>query len=458
MDRRLSHLLCLAALAAATAAPLRAADRPNVLVLISDDQRFDALAALGNGQVQTPHMDGLVRRGFTFTHAFCMGSTVDAVCAPSRAMLMTGRTLYHTPIEIPNALPIWPEVMRRAGYTTFATGKWHNGPASFARGFGDGAAIFFGGMANHLRVPVHDFDPSGRYDEKDARIGNAFSSELFADAAIGFLRKHPRDKPFFLYTAFTAPHDPRMPPKEYAARYDPNRIPLPRNFLPQHPFDNGELKVRDELLAPWPRTPEEIKRHLADYYGMITHLDAQIGRILQALEETGQAQNTVIVFTSDHGLAIGSHGLLGKQNLYDHSMRPPLILAGPGVPPGGKSDALCYLLDLFPTVCELTGVPAPPTVEGKSLVPILTGKEPRVRDSVFGAYRDVQRMVRTEDWKLIRYPRINKTQLFDVRNDPDELHDLAGDPGQAGRVKEMTALLREWQQKLDDKQPLNTER
>src|SRR5262249_44125729 len=153
-----------------------------------------------------------VRAGFTFTHAYCMGAMQGAVCVPSRAMVLSGRTLFRVPTNLPADVPLWPEVMGKAGYVTFGTGKWHNGPASFARSFQHGGDIFFGGMGNHLKLPVHDFDPAGKYPPKAAHTGRAFSSAMFADTAIRFLRSYKEDKPFFLYVAFTAPHDPRMPP------------------------------------------------------------------------------------------------------------------------------------------------------------------------------------------------------------------------------------------------------
>lgn len=428
---------------------------PNVLFLFSDDQRFDTIHALGNREIQTPNLDRLVRRGFAFTHAFCMGAQQGAVCVPSRAMLMTGRSLFRattTPTSgaIPTALPLWPEVMRRAGYDTIGIGKWHNDCASYARAFTAGGPVFFGGMSDHTKVAVHDFDPTGKYAKERERTATAFSSELFADAAVDFLCRRRSEKPFFLYIAFTAPHDPRTPPKEFADLYPPARITLPKNFLPEHPFDNGELKVRDEALLPWPRTRESVRREIAAYYGMITHLDAQIGRVLQALEDSGQADNTIILFAADNGLAVGRHGLLGKQSLYDHSVRVPLILAGPGVPKGKRSDALCYLFDLFPTLCELTGLSAPENLEGRSLAPILRGQRKRVRSEIFGAYRDVQRMVRNERWKLIHYPKIDRWQLFDLRRNPEEIHDHFPDPDQAARLEAMKRKLTELQLQLDD--------
>lgn len=328
-------------LAALTAGVAPAAGRPNVVFLLSDDQRFDTVHALGNAEIKTPNLDRLVRDGFTFTHAFCQGSNVPAVCVPSRAMLLTGRPLFHTQNVIPPEYPMWPEVLRQAGYVTFGTGKWHNNPPAFNRCFDRGGAIFFGGMGDQFKVRVQDYDPAGKYERPRQRIGEKFSSELFTDEAVRFLEAYKGEQPFCLYVAYTAPHDPRTPPGEYATMYDPARLALPASFLPVHPFNNGELKVRDEALAPWPRTPEAVRKHTADYYGMITHLDAQVGRVLRALEATGRAGNTLVVFTSDHGLALGRHGLFGKQNLYDHSMRPPLVLTGPGVPRGGRSDALC---------------------------------------------------------------------------------------------------------------------
>jgi arylsulfatase A-like enzyme len=441
-------LIALALLALAGPAHAEA-KRPNVVFLLSDDQRFDTIAALGNRDVHTPNLDRLVREGHAFTHCHIMGSTVPAVCAPSRAMLMSGRTLYRAPVDLPAPLPLLPEVLRKAGYTTYAVGKWHNGRASFHRAFAGGENIFFGGMADHRRVPVHAYDPTGRYAGKP-KPGGKFSSELFADSAVRFLRSHKGDRPFFLYVAFTAPHDPRIPPPEFARRYDPARLPLPASFLPRHPFDNGEMTIRDEKLLPWPRTPAAIREQTTAYYGMITHLDAQVGRILAALAEAGLEKDTLVVFASDNGLALGRHGLLGKQSLYDHSVRVPLVLRGPGVPAGKRSPALVYLLDLFPTLCEMTKAPAPRGLEGESLVPILSGKRAQVRDSVFAAYRDVQRMVRTERWKLILYPKAGRVQLFDLARDPDEVRDLSGEPGQAGRVRELTGLLRGWQKKVGD--------
>jgi len=425
--------------------------RPNILFLLADDQRSDSIGAYGNEHITTPNIDKLVAQGFSFRRNYCLGSNGGAVCVPSRAMINSGRAYFNVDSTM-KGVKIMPELLRENGYTTFATGKWHNKEESFLRGFEKGRAIFFGGMADHTRVPVVDLSPEGQFVKE--RTGEEFSSELFTNAAIEFLENYRQDKPFFAYVAFTAPHDPRNPPMKYRQMYYKDRPPLPRNFMPQHPFDNGHMTGRDESLAAWPRTEDVVRDQLAEYYGLVTHLDEHIGRVLKALKESPHADNTIIVYAADHGLALGSHGLLGKQSIYEHSMGCPLIFAGPGIPKGGSTQAFSYLLDIFPTVCGLTGIRPPAGVEGKDLRPIWEGNADKARDSLFLSFAKVQRSVRDERWKLIRYPKIDHTQLFDLKNDPDELHDLAGEPAQAERVQRMLHLLKESQQKVGDDLPL----
>jgi arylsulfatase A-like enzyme len=221
-------------------------------------------------------------------------------------------------------------------------------------------------------------------------------------------------------------------------------VSLPPNFISRHPFDNGEMTVRDEMLAEFPRTPEEIRRHLAEYYATISHLDAQIGRIMEMLNRTGKTDNTLIVFTGDNGLAIGQHGLMGKQSVYEHSIRVPLIFCGPGIPQGEQRDDFCCLTDIFRSVCDMTGIQVPISVEGESLVPAIQNQARRRREALYFAYRHFQRALRTEKWKLILYNvRGNKhTQLFDIENDPWEMKNLAGDPSQIERIQKMTEMLK----------------
>ena len=420
--------------------------RPNILFMIADDHRFSAIQSLGMEAVATPTLDQLMADGTAFTRAHIMGSTSGAVCMPSRGMLMTGRNLFATPDPLPDDIPLLPELLWQNGYTTFSTGKWHNRRRSFARCFGSSGKTFFGGMSDQYAVPVHDFDPDGVYDPQTAYIPDGFSTTLFTDDIIDFLQAHqPGDDPFFAYIAFTSPHDPRTPPSPYDSMYHPDEIELPPNFIAEHPFDLGVRDIRDELLADYPRSKAEIRQHIADYYGMISHMDAEMGRILQTLEDKNLSDDTIVIYTSDHGLGVGQHGLMGKQNLYDHSMRIPLIMRGPGIPAGRQSDALVYLFDLFPTLCERANIPLPESNEGHSLNALLSGLTNRHRRSIFSAYQGVfgdpqgkpcQRSVKDERHKLIQSICDGKTtwQLFDLQNDPYETEDLIGQPGRSDLV------------------------
>lgn len=403
--------------------------RPNLLFILADDQRWDTIRSLGNLEIQTPTLDGLVERGFHFTNAYCMGSMTPAVCLPSRTMILTGRSLWRIPenprVKVaPEGVPLLPTVLREAGYATFHCGKAGNS-CSFAH------AAFETNVETRTRTES--------------------SATEHADAVIEFLRQHNLDHPFFVYLAPPVPHDPRLAPERFRKLYDPDKLTLSANFLPAHPFDNGELQVRDELLAPHPRTPEVMRQHLADYYATISHLDYEIGRILKVLDERGLAENTVVIFSSDQGLAVGGrHGLMGKQNLYEH-FKSPLIFAGRGIP-HGSSGALVYLFDLFPTLCEMGGAEIPAVVEGHSLMPIIHSKKVKVRDWLFCAYRDCQRMVRDDRWKLIEYETkgIRNTQLFDLAADPDETHNLAEVPRFAAERNRMVEMLLQARREFGD--------
>ncbi|MDP6036996.1 MAG: sulfatase-like hydrolase/transferase, partial [Candidatus Latescibacteria bacterium] len=403
------------------------------------------------------------------------GGTVGAICMPSRAMLHTGRMLFHLESSgknIPQGDVMLGEHLQAQGYRTFGTGKWHNGREAYARSFTDGAEIFFGGMDDHWNVPAYDFDPEGKYESElpqcvhaqttnelkirggDHVTAGKHSSELFADAVIDFMNGHDSDDPFFAYLSFMAPHDPRTMPKEYLDMYDPEDMPLPENFLGGHPFDNGNLKGRDESLAGWPRDPAETKRHIAEYYGMITHLDAQVGRVLEALEAAGKADDTIIVFAGDNGLAVGQHGLFGKQNSYEHSVRVPLVFAGPGIPEGERRDDYVYLLDIYPTLCGLLGISTPDSAEGQNLKGVMDDANVQVRETLFTAYCEYQRMVKDDRFKLIEYVVDGRrtTQLFDLENDPLEISNLADDPDYGDQVASLRKALFQYRDEWGDRE------
>ena len=438
-------LIALALVFAARAAFGANATPPNILFIFADDQRADTIAALGNAHIQTPNLDRLVRRGVSFNRAYMMGGMNGATCVPSRAMLLSGRSLFHIDEKLTRD-ETWPAAFGRAGYTTFASGKWHNTPASVPLSFQRARQLFTGGMTNPLKAPLANLE-NGKMGP--ATVSPQHACAVFADETIGFLEeKHAG--PFFAYLAFDGPHDPHIVPDDYPVRYDPEKIPLPANFLPQHPFDNGEMTIRDEQLLPWPRTSADVRSMLADYYRYISYLDMLIGRVLDTLDASPAAKNTIVVFSADSGVARGSHGLIGKQNLYEHSMRVPLIIAGPGIPANQRTDAMCYLFDVIPTLGALSGVTGPKTSEGLELSATLRNPTTPARTSLMFAYQKVQRSLLDERYKLIRYPQVDRTQLFDLITDPDERTDLSVRTEHAARITAMTAALRAEMKRLDD--------
>jgi len=445
---------------------LQAAEKPNILFVFADDQSYETIHALGNAEIETPNLDRLVKRGVTFTHAYNQGSWSGAVCVASRTMLITGRYLwnahgvYRNTEKERQAGRFWSEYMKQAGYETYFTGKWHiRAPAQKAF---DHARHVRGGMPNQTRQGYNrphkgKPDPWKPWDRKFGGFwkGGKHWSEVVADDATGFLdHASQSDKPFFMYIAFNAPHDPRQSPKEYVERYPVTSMNVPANFRPEYPYKNAigcSPSLRDEKLAPFPRTKYAVKVHRREYYAIITHMDTQIGRILDALEKTGKADNTWIVFTADHGLAVGHHGLMGKQNLYDHSVRVPFMVVGPGVEQGVTRSQPIYLQDVMPTTLELAGVKQPEHVQFHSVLPLLRDSEAQSPyNSIYGAYLGLQRSITHDGWKLILYPKIKKVRLYHVTDDPQEMHDLAGDLQHKPRMKRLFQRLLDWQKKTGD--------
>lgn len=456
-------LALLAALATALLAACSAtradesSPRPNILFVLADDQRADTLEAFGGlWDLDTPHLDGLAERGFAFTRASCTGGPHGAVCIPSRAMLMTGRAWFTLDLSTFDGRTTLPERLRDVGYRTFMSGKWHNGRGTLVRAFPEARAVLESGMSNHFEVPLVDVMAG---EAVRPRIGDGHSSELFASAVVDFVRAHDEPAPFFCYLAFTAPHDPRDAPLADRERWASRAPAPPPNFLPQHPFDNSQLTTRDEKLAAWPRTREVVSRQLAEYFALIEHMDAQLGRVLAALEEGGHLQNTIVVFAADHGLAMGSHGLLGKQNVYEHSMRAPLVVAGPGVP-RGSSAALAYLFDAHATMLRLAGVAPSEDAHALDLAPLWSdgeiggenGSETALRDRLLTSQHHM-RAITDGRYKLIRYPDVDVTQLFDLAEDPHEMDDLAGRVEHVPTIERLRALLEDEQAALGDTQP-----
>ena len=459
-------------------------ERPNVLFIIADDQTpFELRAYNPDTRLETPNIDRIAREGIVIDGAYHMGSWTGGVCTASRHMIMSGRTLWHIPDRNrrngplnPNALDpemvppglaefTMPAVFNRAGYDTMRTCKRGNSYDA----------------ANELFTVSRIASKKGDTDE----TGSAWH----ADQVLEFLecRENSSDEdPFLIYFGFTHPHDIRDGKPELLEKYgavnhtdsstppplNADLPPLPLNYLEGHPFFHGHPGLRDEVSVSgvWERRDEAtIRNEIGREFACAENIDIQIGRVLQHLEMSGELENTYVIYTSDHGIAIGRHGLQGKQNLYEHSWRVPFIVSGPGIEPGARSHGNIYLLDVLPTLCDLAGIDAPATVEGRSCKEVLLGQTRQVREVVYGAYcggtKPGMRSVRSGDWKLIKYDvmdgAVRETQLFNLAENPLELLEehgsehgmqtnLAEDPEYAGKRAELETLLLEEMIRLDD--------
>ncbi len=440
------------------------AEQPNILFLFADDMSYEAIGVAEMLDIETPNLDRLARRGTRFTHAYNMGGWNGAVCVASRTMLNTGRFLWdakstnlkdHVKQE-----KMWSQRMRDAGYRTYMSGKWHVST--------DTKPIF--DVVKHVRAGMPNQTPQGYnrpkdeadyekgwkpWDEKFGGFweGGKHWSEVLAEDGVEYLKEAARqDKPFFMYLAFNAPHDPRQSPKEYLDRYPLNRIKLPENMLAEYPYADAICgkNLRDEKLMPYPRTDFAVKVNRQEYFAIITHMDNAIGRILDQLEETGKQDNTFIFFTADHGLAVGHHGLVGKQNMYDHSVRVPFLVVGPNIKANTIINTPIYLQDVMPTALEIADAKNVEEIDFESLMPLLNGHTSSHYEEVYGAYIGSQRMIQRDRWKLIHYPKISVTRLYNLNVDPNEMNDLAAIPEHAAKLKELTELLESKMNSIND--------
>ncbi|WP_117882410.1 sulfatase-like hydrolase/transferase [Aureibaculum luteum] len=449
--------------------------RPNFLFVLVDDQSaFDLQTYDPNSILETPNISKLANEGIVFDQARQMGSMNGAVCTPSRHMIMTGRTLWHLPPSAEFQKQTDPHeldeqtigaVFNRAGYKTMRTCKKGNSYPG----------------ANKQFSVVHDATKRGGTEES----GSAWHATQVLDY-LGAREQTKEKDPFFIYFGFSHPHDTRNGTPELLEKYgatnhkDKNSLPalnekqpqLQDNYLPAHPFFHGHPELRDEerVSGVWKNRDENtIRNELGREYACSENIDNQLGKVLKKLEDLGELDNTYIIYTSDHGMAIGRHGLQGKQNLYEHTWRVPFIIKGPGLATGKRVNGNIYLLDVLPTLCDLAGIDAPKTVEGKSFVPVLKGEEDVVRDVMYGVYaggtKPGMRSVKKGDWKLIKYDvmdgAVRETQLFNLAENPNEYlpehhkkgameTDLAENPKYADKLAEMEALLLEQMEQNDD--------
>lgn len=455
--------IALTLLCSALTPSVMAGSKPNILFIFSDDQSYEAVGAFGHTDIETPNIDRLVEGGTTFSHAYNMGAWHGAVCVASRTMLMSGRTLWHAR-DLESKLDdesqagrLWPQRMAAQGYETYYTGKWHVS-TDLEKCF-DHVVNKRPGMPRakreaYRRPPAGQPDTWSPSDREQGGFweGGKHWSEVVADDGIAFLNQaNESEKPFFMMLAFNAPHDPRQSPQEYVDRYPLDRIKMPESFLPEYPFNEAMgagRDLRDEFLAPFPRDENAVKIHRQEYYAITTHMDTQIGRILDALEKSGKANNTWIIFSSDHGLGVGHHGLFGKQNMYDHSLRVPFVVKGPDIKAGAKIAAPIYLQDVMSTALDLAGADKE-GIEFQSLVPLLKGEDGGL-DAVYAAYTKTQRAVIDDGWKLILYPKAKTARLFNLAEDSQEIHDLAAEPELEDRKKALYATFRKLQARYGD--------
>lgn len=473
-----------------------AAERPNILFIIADDQSpFDFKFYDKESKLNAPVLDQLAADGMVFDGAYHMGAWSGAVCTPSRHMVMSGRTVWHIPSKhnrksnpneadaglVPANLPEYTmaAVFNRAGYDTMRTCKKGN---SY-----DGA--------NKQFTVVRDASKRGGTEES----GSAWHGKQVLDYLNEREKANDKD-PFLIYFGFSHPHDTRDGTPELLEKYgainhtkqttlpEPNdkQPPMPPNWLPKHPFENSSLSVRDEVSVSgvWKNRDEAtIRNELGREFACSENIDIQIGKVLDKLEAMGELDNTYIIYTADHGIAIGRHGLQGKQNLYEHTWRVPFVVKGPGIKPGTRAQGNIYLLDVLATICDLTGVEAPATNEGTSFKPVLMGEQETVRDVLYGVYcggeKPGMRCVKKGDWKLLKYDvpsaGVQETQLFNLAENPHEFlpqhhakeviamtgitpekhqTNLADDPKYAAERKELEALLQAEMKRLDDPFPL----
>ncbi len=467
-----------------------AGSKPNIVFIFADDLTYSAVRALGNKEIKTPNLDKLVHTGTTFTHAYNMGAWNGAVCAASRAMIVSGRSVWNAnqfrqSWKLGDNLDkTWGKLMESQGYRTFMTGKWHvDAPADkvfqnvthVRPGMPKDAWNHYEMVQKFEEIASTKIQPSeimpigynrpkdstdNSWSPSDPKYGGFWKggkhwSEVLKEDALGFIAKAKnQSNPFFMYLAFNAPHDPRQAPQEYIDMYPLDAISPPKSWLPEYPFKDGignGQDLRDEALAPFPRTEYAIKKHIQEYYALITHMDDQIGEILDALEGSGKKEkNTYIIFTADHGLAMGRHGLLGKQSLFDHSIRAPFIIVGPDIPKEKRISTDIYIQDAMATSLALAGVEKPDYVEFNSVLGLIKDQTKNQYQAIYGSYIDLQRMIRKDGYKLIVYPKLEKVLLFNMDKDPEEMNDLARDPKYQNKIKELFIELIEIQKSNND--------
>lgn len=456
--------------------PTRNSERPNIVFVITDQQRFDTISALGAEHVDTPNLDRLVAEGTAFTRTYVSAPS----CSPSRSSLFTG--LYPHSLGVLRNEDLWRhswvQQLSDSGYRCVNVGKMHTNPWETPLGFHE-RTVVENKDRDHPNVPFfhdqwdkalwsHGQTKPTRTVHRDKpdyteRLGafewelpdNLHSDNFVAGHARWWLESYPGSEPFFLQVGFPGPHPPYDPVSKHLDVYRDRDVPLPvrspediaaqpaalRQLREHHQHNDHDSIVH--LADP---TAAQARRQRQHYLASVTQIDEQLGLIIEALEQRGVLDNTVIIFTSDHGDCLGDHGHSQKWTMYDPSVRVPAIVWGPGVRAGQQVDALTAMMDLGPTVLELANIEAPEWMEAQSLVPALRGEEWHGRDYVFSEHAhdmiltgtELMTMVRDLRWKYVEFVDSDEGQLFDLDADPDEEHTLWNAPAysEAASVKE----------------------
>lgn len=452
-----------AGLAAGGEAP---AEKPNILLIISDQHSKHFLGSAGNGIVRTPHLDRLAAEGMRFANAYCPAP----LCVPSRMSFLTGRTPSQNRVWNNNALlcsgeSTWAHTLSSAGYETSLIGRMHFRGSDQLHGFENRPIGEYG--ATHPGAPFNTTGPNGRiyYHGGSGQSRSAvtkagrgtttyqYQDEQVTEQTIKFLREKAKqsDQPFAAVTGFVLPHCPFIAPKELFDHYF-ERTDVPEVQSSQPPTITRFRKLRG-ILKP-PLTPHQIRVARAAYYGLCEHMDRLIGKILQTLDETGLARNTLVIYCSDHGEMAGDHGCWWKSNYYEGSVGVPLIARLPGAIPAGRVSAdICNLIDLGATFAETAGTNLTNTA-GRSLWPLLRGDQGvHWEQETYSEFCDIRggylpsRMIRSGKWKLWTYADSDKLPpaLFNLEDDPGELRDLGSDAGHARIRNELTEkLMADW--------------
>ena len=454
---------------------IQATQQPNVLFLFGDDHAYDAVGLMTNGYVQTPAIDELAAGGVYFERAYNMGSWSGAVCVASRTMLNAGKTLWNSKSiwvdanksrkakqPIKNDVVSWSQRMSDAGYDTFFAGKWHVNSYEAKQVF-DHIGTVRGGMprtsGDHHRPIKGQTDTWSPSDPKHLGFwrGGKHWSEVTADETIDYLKQRGKskdNKPFFAYVGFNAPHDPRQSPQAYLDKYPVESVPLPGSYMPSYPYtkDIGIWPIRAETMAPRPRTEFAIKTHRREYYALISHLDAQLARIIAELDAQGLRENTVIIYTADHGLSLGNHSFMAKQSMYDHSLASPFIIQGPNIPKGVRTQQRIYIQDIVPTTLAMAGLEEAEyqDVEFENLLPFNKSGSKNYNQPIYGGYKKESRCIIKGDWKLIYYTDLKLYRLFNLKQDPHEMTDVATKLENKQRITELINILESQQHRFND--------